>query len=49
MAFTISFTVMSSLARVSGLTQNRMAYLFAPKTVTWPIPGTRVIGSLRLT
>src|SRR2546430_1289921 len=41
----ISLTVILSLARVSGRTQKRMAYWPAPKTLTWPIPGTRVIAS----
>src|SRR5207245_8741 len=48
-ALAISFTVMSSFASVSGLTQSRMAYCEAPKICTWPMPGTRVIGSLMLT
>jgi len=48
-AAAISLTVMSSFASVSGLTQRRMAYWEAPKICTWPMPGTRVIGSLMLT
>ena len=44
----ISLTVMSSFASVSGRTQKRIAYWPAPKIVTWPTPGTRVIGSLML-
>ena len=31
-----------------GRTQKRIAYWPAPKTCTWPMPGTRVIGSLML-
>jgi hypothetical protein len=38
-----------AIASVSGLTQSRMAYCEAPKICTWPMPGTRVIGSLMLT
>jgi hypothetical protein len=48
-ALAISFTVMSSFASVSGLIQSRMAYCEAPKIRTWPMPDTRVIGSLMLT
>ena len=44
----ISLTVMPKLARVSGRTQKRIAYLSAPKIATWPTPGTRLIGSLML-
>ena len=38
----------AELASVSGLTQKRIAYWPAPKIGTWPMPGTRVIGSLML-
>ena len=44
----MSLTVMPRLASVSGRTQKRIAYWPAPKMDTWPIPGTRLIGSLML-
>ncbi len=44
----ISLVVMFSFASWSGRTQKRIAYCPAPKIVTCPIPGTRVIGSLML-
>ena len=44
----ISGTVMLNLASWSGLTQIRIAYWPAPKTVTLAMPGTRVSASLRL-
>ena len=47
-AFMISGMVMFSLASWSGLTQIRMAYWPAPKTVTLAIPLIRVIWSLML-
>jgi len=48
MALTISGIVTLSLASWSGLTQKRMAYCPAPKTLTLAIPFTRVIWSLML-
>ena len=39
----------AQLANWSGRTQKRIAYWPAPKICTWPIPGTRVMGSLMLT
>jgi hypothetical protein len=44
----ISGIVRFSLESVSGRTQKRRAYWPAPKIVTCPTPGTRVIGSLML-
>ena len=47
-ALMISGTVMPRLASLSGLTQIRMAYWPAPKTVTDATPGMRVNASFML-